>query len=101
MTSRKTKFENADTPAMVKPGKRGLRSTSPYDAAINNGWPANLRFGRNRFTDRPIMVSFKFNFTLTPVFLPIFSLLSIPCRLERRQMIKLGGWRHEMANKMY
>jgi len=71
MTSRKTKFENADTPAMVKPGKRGLRSTSLYDAAINNGWPTNLRFGRNRFTDGTLMTSFKFNFTLPQVLLVI------------------------------
>jgi hypothetical protein len=66
MTSRKTKFENADTPAIVKPGECGLRSTTqPYDAAIKNGWPAKLRFGRNRFTDGTLMTSFKFNFTLT------------------------------------
>ena len=32
MKSRKTNIENADTPAKVKPGERGLLSTAPYDA---------------------------------------------------------------------
>lgn len=67
MKSRTVKIENAGIPTMVKPGKRGLRSTPPYDATIKNGWPAKLKFGRNCFTDRPLMTSCKFNFTLTPV----------------------------------
>jgi hypothetical protein len=31
MKSRKTKIENADAPAMVKPGKRGLFSRTPCE----------------------------------------------------------------------
>jgi hypothetical protein len=67
MKSRTVKIENAGIPTMVKPGKRGLSNTPLCGAKIKNGWPAKLKFGRNWFTDRPLMTSFKFNFTLTPV----------------------------------
>jgi hypothetical protein len=68
MKSRKTKIENADTPSMVKPGKRSLSNTPSCDAKIKNGWPARLGFIRNGLIDRPVMTSFKFNFTLSHLF---------------------------------
>lgn len=48
MKIRKTKIENADTTAMVKPGKPGLSNTPLCGAKIVNGLTAMLRCYRNR-----------------------------------------------------